>query len=113
MSRIEKNRQTREQMCTRLTQLLDVVYRESDADIARRLGYSNASTLYRVRRNEVFPDVERLERLVAARPAPGVVINLNWIVAGVGQPLLRISRGVVAGEMSMGNFIDTYVSKVR
>ena len=76
--------------------------------IARIMGYANTSTLYRIRKHAAFPDVERLERLLETQPAPGVVVSLNWIVAGLGQPLLRVSKGEVQGEMSMGDFVDRY-----
>jgi hypothetical protein len=110
--RVPKDKRARQRMCSRLTELIDVVYGESDAGIARLMGYSNPSTLHRMRRFEAFPDVERLERLVAAKPAAGIVINLNWIVAGVGQPLLQVSRGMISREMSIGEFVDWRTRRV-
>jgi hypothetical protein len=93
-------------MCERLVQLLDVVYQKRDTDISRLMGYANTSTLYRIRRGTAFPDVERLERLVGHSPKRGVVVNLNWIIAGRGKPLLRVTDKTIRGEMTLGEFID-------
>jgi hypothetical protein len=105
--RVKKNARTRRQMCSRLTVLIDQIY-GNDAEVARIMGYANSSPLYRVRAMDAFPDVERLERLVNSPPAPGVVVNLNWLVAGKGAPLLKVARGAVADELSLGTFIDKY-----
>lgn len=94
-------------MCVRLSELIDGVY-GTDAKVARIMGYANPSPLYRVRTKAAFPDVERLERLVNSQPAPGVIVNLNWIVAGKGMPLLRVANGSLSGGMSIGDFVDKY-----
>lgn len=108
--RVKKDTRALRDMCTRLTHLIDQVY-GNDAEVARIMGYANSSPLYRVRRKRAFPDVERLEKLVKAPLAPGVSINLNWIVAGEGKPLLHTSRGAVS-EMTLGAFVDRFqVSK--
>ena len=74
--------------------------------MASVFGYANTSTLYRIRQGAAFPDVERLQRLVDYRPARDVAVNLNWIVAGIGKPLLRVTDGVVREEITIGEFID-------
>jgi hypothetical protein len=104
--RVKKNPRSRRKMCARFTALLDTIYR-NDAKVARIMGYANSSPLYRVRRQRAFPDVERLEKLIKAPPVPGVSINLNWIVAGDGEPLIRANKGTLTG-MSIGDFIDRF-----
>lgn len=84
--RVKKNERVRRDMCRRLTSLIDTIY-GNDAEVARIMGYANPSPLYRVRQLRAFPDVERLEKLLKIAPAPRVTINLNWIVAGKGEPV--------------------------
>ena len=106
MTRVPKDKDRRDAMCERLARLIDHVYGGSDVVMAELLGYTNSSTLYRVRKGLAFPDVERLERLVNAPPAADVVVNLNWLIAGEGSPLLRLARGRYTGELSIGEYID-------
>lgn len=109
--RVKKDPKARLRMCTRLVELIDTIY-GNDVEVARIMGYANSSPLYRVRKKAAFPDVERLERLVKAAPAPGVVVNLNWIVAGDGEPLWRTTRGTPDG-MSLGEFVNRFrISRV-
>jgi hypothetical protein len=113
MSRPKKDDAAREAMCDRLIQLLDSVYQDSDSSMADRLGYANSSLLYRVRQGLAFPDVERLERLVGQRPAPDVIVNLNWLVAGVGSPLLRATKRQIVEGLTIGEFIDGTAARAR
>jgi hypothetical protein len=104
--RVRKNARVRRDMCLRFSRLIDTIY-ANDAQVARIMGYANSSPLYRIRQQHAFPDVERLERLLKVAPAPGITINLNWIVAGKGEPLLKMSRGGVTG-MTLGGYVDLY-----
>ncbi len=104
--RVRKDVEARHRMCARLAKIIDVLY-DNDAEVARIMGYANSSPLYRVRTKDAFPDVERLERLVNASPARGVTINLNWIVAGRGFPLLSNANGEVTG-ITIGTYVDRY-----
>ncbi len=106
MSRVKKDEAILQAMCVRLTELIDLVYGATDVTIAQDLGYANPSPLYRIRQKKAFLDVERLTRLVNNRPAPDVVINLNWLLAGEGHPLLRVSQDGAAEGLSIGQYLD-------
>jgi hypothetical protein len=104
--RVKKNERVRRDMCRRLTSLIDTIY-GNDAEVARIMGYANPSPLYRVRQLRAFPDVERLEKLLKIAPAPRVTINLNWIVAGKGEPFLKSTHNKLT-ELSLGDYVNEY-----
>ena len=54
----------------------------SPAQIARALGYSNAATISKLQKGDVFVDVERLYRLARLRTPNGERIDLNWLITG-------------------------------
>ena len=105
MTRVKKDADQLAAMCQRLVEVIDLVYAKSDVDMAAALGYKNPSPLYRIREGLTFPDVERLARLVAHQPEPHVAVNLNWIIAGRGAPLLRYPPARENG-MQIAEFID-------
>lgn len=111
MSRVITDKSNRKQMCKRLVSLLDLVYRKGDTEMALVLGYSNTSTLSKVRKFQAFPDVEKLKRLCAYQIHKETVPNLNWIIAGIGKPLLKLQGNSIIAEVSIDDYINDYVGK--
>jgi hypothetical protein len=57
---------------------------------AAALGYTNASTLHRMRRGEALPDPARLGRFATQRLAgSGRAVNLHWVLTGTGRRFVR------------------------
>ena len=52
------------------------------AEVARALGYANATTIAKVQRGQSFVDVERLHLLAKLRTTDGRRIDMNWLIAG-------------------------------
>lgn len=73
-------------MCGRLSALLDGM-RISDAELSRVLGYSNSTTIARMRKGEAFLDTERLAVLGSIVVMDGACPNIHWVVTGAGNPL--------------------------
>lgn len=71
----------RQAMCRRFVLAMDALGL-TPAEIARALGYANATTIAKVRRGETFVDVERLHLLAQLRSASGQRVDLNWLIAG-------------------------------
>lgn len=62
----------------------------SSAELSRRLGYSNPSTVQAIKRRTVLPDIARLsEHKNALRNGRGQMLNFHWVITGDGSPLLR------------------------
>lgn len=52
------------------------------AEISRRLGYLNSTTISKLQRGETFVDVERLYLLAQLESPTGKRIDLNWLITG-------------------------------
>lgn len=89
MARAKKNADIREAMCKRFVHVMDNVLMLSAAETARKLGYSNSTTINRVKRGEAFVDVERLQRLALIEGPKGEKVDLNWIILGVGNEIRK------------------------
>lgn len=71
------------------------------AELSRRLGYSNPSTVQAIKRKAVLPDFARLsEHKSALRDGEGRVLNLHWVITGDGPPLMR------SGMKSSGKIVS-------
>ena len=72
-------------MCERLAQLLDVVYRQQDTDIARVMGYANTSTLYRITQEALRNIAKHAGRTHAKVTLEGSDSRLRLEVADFGE----------------------------
>jgi transcriptional regulator with XRE-family HTH domain len=52
------------------------------SEVAKALGYANATTISKVQRGETFLDVERLFLLAQIEAKDGQRIDLNWLICG-------------------------------
>lgn len=67
------------------------------AELSRRLGYSNPSTIQAIKNRTALPDFSRLsEHKSALRDGKGRMLNLHWVITGDGAPLLRPGAKSVA-----------------
>lgn len=81
MSRPKKDLRVRAAMCRRFVLAMDELGLTA-AEVARALGYANATTIAKVQRGQSFVDVERLHLLARLRTADGRRIDMNWLIAG-------------------------------
>lgn len=81
MSRPKKDLLVRAAMCRRFVLAMDELGLTA-AEVARALGYANATTIAKVQRGQSFVDVERLHLLARLRTADGRRIDMNWLIAG-------------------------------
>lgn len=81
MSRPKKNSQIRKAMCERFVAAMGDL-NLSAAEISRKLGYCNSTTISKLQRGEAFVDVERLHLLAQLRTPDGKQIDLNWLITG-------------------------------
>lgn len=89
MSRTKKDPELMGAMCERLRYLSQEILGLSDKDIASTMGYSNATTLWRVWQGKTFPDAEKLYRLTGLRAPNGGIPSLHWIITGNGEPTVE------------------------
>lgn len=82
MARPKKDPEMRKAMCERLVSVISQLDM-SIAEISRELGYSNATTIRKVRRGGAFIDVERLYKLSKLKTPDGKHIDLHWLITGV------------------------------
>lgn len=67
------------------------------AELSRRLGYSNPSTVQAIKKRTALPDFARLsEHKGALRDGKGQMLNLHWVITGDGAPLLRPGARITA-----------------
>lgn len=82
------------------------------AELSRRLGYSNPSTVQAIKRRVALPDFARLsEHKGALRDGEGRMLNLHWVITGDGSPLFR--PGVNAPVMDDGGFYNDIIIKLK
>jgi transcriptional regulator with XRE-family HTH domain len=79
--RTKKDEAIRRGMCDRFVQAMGQLGL-SPAELARRLGYLNSTTISRLQRGETFVDVERLYLLSQIKTPDGQRIDLNWLITG-------------------------------
>lgn len=81
MSRPKKDLHVRAAMCQRFVFAMEELGLTA-AEVARALGYANATTIAKVQRGQSFVDVERLHLLAKLRTTDGKRIDMNWLIAG-------------------------------
>lgn len=87
MARPKKDDRIRKEMCSRFVLAMDRLGM-SASEVARALGYANATTIAKVVKGEAFVDVERLYLLAQIETADGCRIDLNWLICG--QPVTSL-----------------------
>jgi len=68
-------------MCSRFVEAMKML-ELNPTELAKALGYSNSTTLFKVQRGEAFVDVERLYLLSQLRANDGRQVDLNWLIGG-------------------------------
>lgn len=95
MPQVKKSPKSRKGPCDRFIWLMTNELGLRAADLARRLGYANSTTVQKVKRYETFPDVDRLQKLSGLRNSNGERPNLDWLITGEGKPVIRLSDTAV------------------
>lgn len=106
MTQTTKDRKALAPICQRFVRLMKEELKMSRAELARQLGYANASTLSRVQKGETFPDIGRLQKLSQLRTSAGTRPNLDWLITGKGEPVLsgaddQEARGAASNRSSI------------
>lgn len=66
----------------------------STAEISRRLGYANSTTIQAIRRGTTLPDVARIaEHIDKLTNKRGDILNLHWLITGMGYPFVAKESG--------------------
>lgn len=81
MARPKKNNRIRKDMCARFVAAMEQLGLNA-SEVARALGYANATTIAKVQRGEAFVDVERLYLLAQMTTSDGRQIDMNWLICG-------------------------------
>ena len=101
MPRPLKNRLIMRSMCARLSALMDFIG-DSDSEFSKKLGYSNPTTISRMRQGQSFVDSERLAKIGAMNiHRKKVTPNLHWILTGTGNPVISESEKEYADAVSI------------
>ena len=67
----------------------------SMAELSRRLGYANSTTIQAIKRGETLPDIARIaEHIDDLKNRRGDGLNLHWLITGVGKPFVLDARKI-------------------
>lgn len=81
MSRPKKDNRIRKEMCERFVAAMERLGMNA-SQVAKALGYANATTIAKVQKGEAFVDVERLHLMAQLRTEDGRQIDMNWLICG-------------------------------
>jgi hypothetical protein len=98
MSRVKVNKQLASSIGQRLDELLSLHLGVSWSEFSKKLGYSNASTLSKVKSGESQMSVEKLHEAALLKFDSKGQINVDWLVAGRGNPLISPQSPLVEVE---------------
>jgi len=85
MSRNKVNTSITEPMGKRLEELVTKHLQISWVDFSNQLGYTNSSTLHKIRNGAAAMTAEKLHDIAQIKFPEGRV-NLNWLITGEGKP---------------------------
>lgn len=88
MTRTARHATIRRAFGERLRRLVRLELNSSPADVARALGYRDASTLRAAFSGRAGLDSDRLVKLAAWSASRGTPVNLHWLLTGETTPLL-------------------------
>lgn len=74
-------------------------------ELARKLKYSNSSTLLKIKNGKALPSVNKLHELATVK-FDNCQININWLLTGRGTPLLPIQKPPTKDAASDHNMPD-------
>lgn len=79
--RTKKDQEIRRGMCQRFVRAMEEL-KLTPAELSRKLGYLNPTTISKLQRGETFVDVERLYLLAQLEAPDGKRVDLNWLITG-------------------------------
>lgn len=92
MSRVKVNKKVSIPIGHRLEELVIHLLKMSWTGFAQKLGYSNPSTLHKVRSGDSLPSVEKLHELALLNFKDKGRVNVDWLLTGQGSPFLESFR---------------------
>jgi hypothetical protein len=88
MSRVKVNKKVSIPIGHRLEELVLHLLEMSWSGFAQKLGYSNPSTLHKIRSGDSLPSVEKLHELALLNFKDKGRVNIDWLLTGQGSPFL-------------------------
>ena len=92
MTQVSRNKFVAREVGQRLGIVLDDLIGRSAAEVARELGYKNATVLSRARRGETSLSAEKLQALARLDLAGGGQVSLHWLLTGEGLQTVMPER---------------------
>lgn len=88
--------QIKEEIAQRFAMAFEVGMGLSPAEISRKLGYANQTTIHSIKRGKSLPDFARIALYRhELRDRKGYVLNLHWLITGDGKPFIRANNAEV------------------
>ncbi|MBR8094979.1 hypothetical protein KDX09_37215 [Burkholderia cenocepacia] len=95
----------KEKIAARFAKAFEVGMGLTPAEISRRLGYANQTTIQAIKRGKALPDFARLalyrDQLCDRN---GGALNLHWLITGEGKPFIKAVAEV--GEARKKTSVD-------
>jgi len=101
-----RSRKNLSAICSRFCEFVERDLNLSYSELARKLGYANASIFTRVKRGEGFLDIERLDTLVAIGREMGIVVDLQWILTGKHSSSVHLYPKKLSKWPKLAKFVD-------
>jgi hypothetical protein len=91
MSRTQRSHpEIRKKIAKRFVKAFEVGMGLTTAEISRRLGYANPTTVQAIKRGDALPDFARIAlHCEQLRDRRGGTLNLHWLITGEGVPFFK------------------------
>lgn len=99
MPRNKVNKTINEPIGQRLEHLVVNQLGQNWVGISAQLGYSNSSTLHKIKTGDTSISAEKLFE-IAKLSCPQGTVNLHWLITGIGPPFLPSDNEAVQIELS-------------
>lgn len=96
MSRKQQSHpEIKKKIAERFVKAFEVGMGLTPAEISRRLGYANQTTIQAVKRGSALPDFARIALYRdQLRDRRGGILNLHWLITGEGTPFIKVDSDV-------------------
>lgn len=97
----------KEKIAARFAKAFEVGMGLTPAEISRKLGYANQTTIQAIKRGKVLPDFARLALYRdELRDRHGCALNLHWLITGEGKPFIKVTADVGGGQRRVSSDDD-------
>jgi hypothetical protein len=102
----------KKEIAARFSKAVEIGMGLTPAEVSRRLGYANQTTIQAIKRGASLPDFARLALYRdQLRNQRGSVLNLHWLITGQGKPFIRTASEVEISKQSK-NLDDDIIIKL-